>query len=139
VGTFALALSAHASEVIGVDASGAAVEAAQENAVLNGVTNATFQALDVGRLEGQLPPGTRFDVVILDPPRAGAGARVMRAIGRLAPQRVVYVSCNPTTLAADLRELISPDYAIEAIQPLDLFPHTYHVECVVGLRRISAG
>ncbi len=139
VGTFALALSAHASEVIGVDASGEAVEAAQENAVLNGVTNATFQALDVGRLEGQLPPGTRFDVVILDPPRAGAGARVMRAIGRLAPQRVVYVSCNPTTLAADLRELISPDYAIEAIQPLDLFPHTYHVECVVGLRRISAG
>jgi 23S rRNA (uracil1939-C5)-methyltransferase len=52
---------------------------------------------------------------------------------------VVYVSCNPTTLAADLQELISANYAIEAIQPLDLFPHTYHVECVVGLRRISAG
>lgn len=138
VGTFALALSAQASEVVGVDVSSAAVQAAQENAVLNGVTNATFQALDVGHLEGQLPPGTRFDVVILDPPRAGAGARVMRAIRRLAPRRVVYVSCNPTTLAADLQELTSADYAIEAIQPLDLFPHTYHVECVVGLRRIPA-
>jgi len=138
VGTFALALSAQATEVIGVDASVASVEAARENAVLNGVSNATFQALEVGHLEGQLPPETRFDVVILDPPRAGAGARVMRTIVRLAPPRVVYVSCNPTTLAADLQELISANYAIEAIQPLDLFPHTYHVECVVGLRRIPA-
>jgi 23S rRNA (uracil1939-C5)-methyltransferase len=139
VGTFALALSAQASDVVGVDASTAAVEAARENAALNGVPNATFHSLDVGHLEEELPPRTRFDVVILDPPRAGAGARVMRAIRRLAPTRMVYVSCNPTTLAADLQELISADYAIEAIQPLDLFPHTYHVECVVGLRRISAG
>ena len=138
VGTFALALSGQASEVVGVDASGASVEAARENATLNGVTNAAFQALDAGHLEGELPPGTHFDVVILDPPRAGAGVRVMRAIRRLAPQRVVYVSCNPTTLAADLQELISADYAIDAIQPLDLFPHTYHVECAVGLRRIAA-
>lgn len=139
VGTFALALSAQASEVTGVDASRAAVEAARENAALNGITNATFQTLDVGHLAGELPPETRFDVVILDPPRAGAGARVMRAIRRLVPHRVVYVSCNPTTLAADLQELITAGYAIEAIQPLDFFPHTYHVECVVGLRRISPG
>lgn len=137
VGTFALALAAHASEVVGVEAAETAVAAARENAALNGITNATFHAHDAARLEAILPPGARFDVVILDPPRAGAGPRVMQAIRRLGASRVVYVSCNPTTLAADLQELTAKEYAIEAIQPVDLFPHTYHVECVVGLRRTS--
>jgi 23S rRNA (uracil1939-C5)-methyltransferase len=84
-----------------------------------------------------LPLRERFDVVIPDPRGAWAGARVMRTIGRLRPSRVVYVSRSPTTLAADLEELTSGGYAIDAIQLLALFPHTDHVECVVALHRIS--
>ncbi len=138
VGTFTLALAEQAADVIGIEAAPAAVEAARENAALNGVTNATFYVLDAGHLDTGLPPGTRPDVVVLDPPRAGAGGRVMQAIAGLAPRRVVYVSCNPTTLAPDLQTLQARGYAIEGIQPIDLFPHTYHVECVVGLRRIDS-
>ncbi|OLD35900.1 MAG: 23S rRNA (uracil-5-)-methyltransferase RumA, partial [Armatimonadetes bacterium 13_1_40CM_3_65_7] len=137
VGTFALALAGQADQVIGIESLPAAAEAARENAVLNGITNATFHTAVAADLQWVLAPYSRLDAVILDPPRAGAGVVVMRAIGTLAPPRVVYVSCNPTTLASDLRELQRWGYAVTAIQPLDLFPHTPHVECVVQLERIT--
>ena len=137
VGTFALALAGQADQVIGIESLPAAAEAARENAVLNGITNATFYTAAAAELQWVLAPDSRLDVVILDPPRAGAGVSVMRGLGHLGPPRVVYASCNPSTLASDLRELQRWGYAVTAIQPLDLFPHTPHVECVVQLERIT--
>ncbi len=137
VGTFALALAEHAAQVVGIEAVPASVEAARENASLNGVTNVVFHAAGASHLD-QVAAGIQPEVLVLDPPRAGAGARVMRGVGRLAPRRVVYVSCNPTTLAPDLRELRAWGYEIQAAQPIDLFPQTYHVECVVQLERTAA-
>lgn len=137
VGTFALALAGQASQVIGIEASAEAVEAARENAALNRITNATFHAAPAADLPWILAPQSPPDVVVLDPPRAGAGVRVTRGIGNLAPGRIVYISCNPTTLASDLYALQGGGYEITAIQPVDLFPHTPHVECVVQLQRIS--
>ncbi|MDQ7844312.1 MAG: 23S rRNA (uracil(1939)-C(5))-methyltransferase RlmD [Armatimonadota bacterium] len=134
VGTFALALAGQSRRVHGVEVVAASVEAAQENARLNGIANADFYVADVRRFV-RLPAGGRPDLVILDPPRAGAGRQVMTALGRAAPRRVIYISCNPTTLAPDLRHLLPAGYRILAIQPFDLFPHTYHVECVVLLER----
>lgn len=136
VGTFALALAGRAAEVVGIEAVPAAVEAARENAALNGITNTTFHTGDAARV-GQMVAGMQPEVLVLDPPRAGAGARVMRRVGRLAPRRVVYISCNPTTLAPDLRELRTWGYEVQAVQPVDLFPQTYHVECVVQLERTA--
>jgi 23S rRNA (uracil1939-C5)-methyltransferase len=135
VGTFALALASAADQVVGVEASPAAVDAARQNAALNGITNARFICGDAARLE-EAVTGLPVDVVVLDPPRAGAGPRVMRQIARWRPERVVYVSCNPTTLAPDLKALVAHGYRVTAVQPLDLFPHTYHVECIVRLDRI---
>lgn len=137
VGTFGLALAGRAAEVVGIEAVPAAVEAARENAALNGISNAVFHAAEAAHLD-QVTAGMQPDVLVLDPPRAGAGARVMRRVGRLAPRRVVYISCNPTTLASDLRELRTWGYEVQAVQPVDLFPQTYHVECVVRLERTAA-
>lgn len=137
VGTFALALAAQARVVTGIEAVPSAVEAARENATLNGIANAYFVTADARHVEQRLPAGARPDLLVLDPPRAGGGVRLMQAIGRLAPHRVIYISCNPTTLAPDLRALVPAGYAVRAVQPLDLFPQTYHVECVVLLERAA--
>jgi 23S rRNA (uracil1939-C5)-methyltransferase len=74
-------------------------------------------------------------VLVLDPPRSGAGGKVMRRIARSGPERIIYVSCNPTTLARDLQELQPFGYRVSVVQPIDLFPQTYHVETVVALDR----
>jgi len=137
VGTFALALASRAARITGVEVVPASVEAARENAALNGIENATFHTADVRRFEHVLAPGDDPDLLMLDPPRAGAGAQVMRAIGLVRPRRVMYISCNPTTLAPDLRALTPAGYEVRAVQPIDLFPQTYHVECVVLLDRIT--
>jgi 23S rRNA (uracil1939-C5)-methyltransferase len=136
VGTFSLPLARRAARVHGLEIAASAVEAAGENAALNGITNVEFAAGDVRRLLPELvartgPP----DLLVLDPPRSGAGNRVMRKIIAAAPPRIVYVSCNPTTLAPDLGDLVGAGYALRAVQPLDLFPHTYHVECAALLER----
>jgi len=138
VGTFALALAGQAGRVSGIERAPDAVEAARENARLNEIANATFHAADARRLEHVLAPGDHPELLLLDPPRAGAGAQVIRAIARLAPRRIIYISCNPTTLAPDLRELVAAGYEVRAVQPVDLFPQTYHVECLVQLDRAAS-
>ncbi len=135
VGTFALALARDAARVTGIEVVPASIEAARTNAALNGITNATFVAADARRFDQALAADRPPDLFVLDPPRAGAGAAVMRAVGRTRARRVVYISCNPTTLAPDLRELLTQDYALRVVQPIDLFPQTYHIECVVLLER----
>jgi 23S rRNA (uracil1939-C5)-methyltransferase len=138
VGTFALALARDAGQVTGVEVTPASIDAARENASLNGIANAAFVMADARHFDQALSAaGRRPDVVVLDPPRAGAGAPVMRAVARTGARRVVYISCNPTTLAPDLRELVTHGYALRTIQPIDLFPQTYHIECVVALERTS--
>ncbi len=135
IGTFALALATRARRVTGIELDPVSVDTARENATLNRLDNVEFHTSPAARLLTLLAGRGSPDVVVLDPPRAGAGVHVTRPLGRLAPPRIVYVSCNPTTLAPDLREFIAHGYAVTAVQPMDLFPHTYHVECVVRLDR----
>jgi 23S rRNA (uracil1939-C5)-methyltransferase len=137
VGTFALALARDAGQVTGIEVTAASVEAARANAALNGIANATFVAADARRFDRALAAGPRPGVIVLDPPRAGAGTAVMRAVAGTGAGRVVYISCNPTTLAPDLRELLTHGYVLRTIQPIDLFPQTYHIECVVALERAA--
>ena len=132
IGTFSLALARRAGRVWGIEVVAPSVEAARENAALNGIANAEFASGDVRKVLPEITQRAgRPDVLVLDPPRSGAGNRVMRKVAAAGASRVVYVSCNPTTLAPDLKELIAAGYAVRHAQPFDLFPHTYHVECVV--------
>ncbi|MDR7606759.1 MAG: 23S rRNA (uracil(1939)-C(5))-methyltransferase RlmD [Armatimonadota bacterium] len=136
VGTFALALARQAGFVWGVEVVASAVQAAWDNAARAGIRNVEFVQGEVRHVLPELVAraGTP-DLVVLDPPRSGAGGKVMRKVGRAGPRRVLYVSCNPTTLAPDLRELVPFGYRVVAVQPVDLFPQTYHVETVVLLER----
>jgi 23S rRNA (uracil1939-C5)-methyltransferase len=136
VGLFSLAMAAAGAHVVGVEIVEAAIEAARRNAAENGLTSLSFHAGDARKVLAEvLPAGLSPKVLILDPPRAGAGGKVMRRIARACPERIVYVSCNPTTLARDLIELRPFGYKVTAVQPIDLFPQTYHVETVVALDR----
>jgi 23S rRNA (uracil1939-C5)-methyltransferase len=136
-GTIGLTLARDALTVWGVEVSEESVACAIENAELNGIANAAFFAGEVGRSLEELaeragPP----DVVVVDPPRAGLSGKAVRRIGRLEPKRLVYVSCNPTTLAANVKELAG-DWGLELkrVTPVDMFPHTPHVEAVALLTR----
>ena len=138
IGFFALGLAEYAETVIGIDIIEASTIAARENAELNRVKNALFYT---GDARHALPPileqHGRPDIVVLDPPRSGAGGKVMRRLARAAPQRIVYVSCNPVTLASDLRELEPFGYKLTRVQPIDLFPQTHHVETIATADRLE--
>jgi 23S rRNA (uracil1939-C5)-methyltransferase len=138
VGTFALALAREGARVIGVELVQSSIDAARINAALNRLDGLTFVAGDARVALAPLVAehGTP-DVLVLDPPRAGAGGRVMRKIGRSGARRVIYVSCNPTTLAPDLKELLPFGYQLIEVQPFDLFPQTHHVEAVAVLDRVQ--
>lgn len=133
-GTIALFVARQCRKVVGIEEVSDAIADATFNAQLNGIDNATFYASDVRQLlNAQLR--TRHgvpDVLITDPPRAGMHPDVVQQIIQFAPQRIVYVSCNPATQARDL-QLLSPYYSIERVQPIDMFPHTFHVENVAAL------
>jgi 23S rRNA (uracil1939-C5)-methyltransferase len=136
VGLFSLLLAAAGAKVVGVEIVESAVVAARKNAQNSGIASAEFFAGDARKVLAEvLPAGLSPKVLVLDPPRAGAGGKVMRRIARATPERIVYVSCNPTTLARDLVELVPFGYKMTAVCPIDLFPQTYHVETVVALER----
>jgi 23S rRNA (uracil1939-C5)-methyltransferase len=137
IGTIGLTLAADALTVWGVEASEEAVACAIDNAALNGIGNAAFFAGDVGRsLEELHARSGDPDVVVVDPPRAGLSGRALRHLGRLRAQRIVYVSCNPTTLAGNVKELVTEwGYSLDRVRPVDMFPHTPHVEAVALLER----
>jgi 23S rRNA (uracil1939-C5)-methyltransferase len=137
IGTIGLSLARDALTVWGIEVSEESVARALENADLNGITNAAFFAGNVGQAIEELRDrsGTP-DVVVVDPPRAGLAGKALRRLGRIGAQRIVYVSCNPTTLASDLRTLRDDwGYELRRAQPVDMFPHTPHVECVALLER----
>ena len=125
-----------AKAVIGVEVNKDAVADAIENAKRNGITNAVFHAADAGEfMEAMAAKGQSADVVITDPPRAGCSGKFLHSLMKLTPRRVVYVSCNPETLARDLYTLTKGGYKVKKIQPVDMFPFTGHVECAVSLER----
>jgi 23S rRNA (uracil1939-C5)-methyltransferase len=134
-GTIGLALANRAASVWGLEISEEAVACAIENAELNGIGNASFFAGNVGQtIEELREQAGEPDVVIVDPPRAGLAGKALRRTGALGASRIVYVSCNPTTLASDLQVLRDEyGYRLERCRPLDMFPHTPHVESVSTL------
>lgn len=137
-GTIGLVAAARgAARVVGVDSVASAIRDARQNARHNGIEHADFFAEDAtGFLKRMAAQGCDDDLVLLmDPPRSGSTPAFLQAACQLAPQRIVYVSCNPQTQARDAHQLIEGGYAIEAIQPVDMFPHTDHIENVVSFVR----
>ena len=143
-GTIGLSMAHRAGEVIGIEIVPEAVVCAKENAARNGIQNAHFYCGDAANAEGLLAPVERErgrlcpDVVILDPPRKGCDEALLQFLASRAVPRIVYVSCNPDSLARDVARLVSLGYAPGAVTPVDLFPRTGHVESVVCLTRKQA-
>ncbi|NLM45231.1 MAG: 23S rRNA (uracil(1939)-C(5))-methyltransferase RlmD [Firmicutes bacterium] len=137
-GTISLFLADRAAKVVGVEITAAAVEDARANAALNAITNAEFHA---GPAEKIVPAlfrqGYHADVVVVDPPRKGCDQTLLQTITAMQPARLVYISCNPATLARDLAFLYANGFQPREIQPVDMFPHTYHVECVTLMSKVE--
>ncbi|MDQ1147910.1 23S rRNA (uracil1939-C5)-methyltransferase [Bacillus sp. SORGH_AS 510] len=135
IGTISLFLAQKARKVFGVEVVPEAIEDAKRNANLNGITNAEFAA---GEAEVVIPKwykeGNTADVLVVDPPRKGCDEALLQTIIEMKPKRVVYVSCNPGTLARDLRILEDGGYKTVEVQPVDMFPMTTHVECCAWLK-----
>lgn len=143
IGTISLFLSQKADKVYGVEIVPQAIEDAKENAKLNGITNAEFF---VGAAEDVVPSkylesngALRSDVVVLDPPRKGCDEKLLQTVIQMEPKRIVYVSCDPATLARDLKYFGENGYALKRIRPCDMFGHSYHVETVVLMSRQNQG
>ncbi|MBP3331660.1 MAG: 23S rRNA (uracil(1939)-C(5))-methyltransferase RlmD [Tidjanibacter sp.] len=135
-GTIANFVARHSKKVVGVEYVPEAIEDAKHNSELNGIENTVFYAGDMKDVmnDAFIEANGRPDVIILDPPRAGVHEDVIETILRAAPRRIVYVSCNPATQARDIA-LLDADYKVDAVQPVDMFPHTQHVENVIKLSR----
>ncbi|WP_342571823.1 23S rRNA (uracil(1939)-C(5))-methyltransferase RlmD [Paenibacillus sp. FSL R5-0749] len=135
IGTISLFLAQHADQVYGVEIVPEAIEDARSNALLNEMRNVKFE---VGASEDVIPrwkeQGIEADVIVVDPPRKGCDPRLLDTILEMKPERVVYVSCNPSTLARDLRVLEDGGYRTVEVTPVDMFPHTVHVESVAMLK-----
>lgn len=133
-GTIGLSMAGDCKELIGVEIVPKAIEDAKQNAQLNGITNARFICGDAKVAAAQLErEGIKPDVVILDPPRKGCDAELIHTVVSMSPQRVVYVSCDPATLARDLKLFTSLGYITQEVTPVDMFPRTAHVESVAKI------
>ena len=135
-GAISLLLARRAGHVYGIELAAAAVADAVRNAHANGIDNCTFLAGEVRHvLPALMREGVRAAVVVADPPRAGFHPKALAALAALAPARIVYVSCNPATLARDVGDLARQGYRLEWVQPVDMFPQTPHIEAVARLSR----
>jgi len=138
IGTIGLSLAARAREVVGVEIVEAAVADAIDNARRNEITNASFYAGDIRLAMRELvEQAGRPDVCVIDPPRAGLSQKVVRRIVEAGPRRIVYVSCNPTTLAPNAAQLVEAGWSLTRVRPVDMFPQTPHIECVALLERAA--
>jgi 23S rRNA (uracil1939-C5)-methyltransferase len=139
VGFFTLAMARRCQQVVAIDVSREAVAAARDNAARAGLGNVRWLCRDAGEGLAELLEETRFDAILLDPPRTGLPPGAARVLARTAARRIVYVSCDPATLARDLGILVGEgSFRLRSVVPLDLFPQTHHVECVVRLERSAA-
>ncbi|MBO5869372.1 MAG: 23S rRNA (uracil(1939)-C(5))-methyltransferase RlmD [Clostridia bacterium] len=135
-GTIGLTLAKNAKEVIGVEVNADSVNDARFNAEMNGIKNAKYICADAGEFMVETAQkGEKIDVVITDPPRSGCSKKFLDSLLTLNPERIVYVSCNPETLSRDLFVLRKGGYRVNKIQPVDMFPHTEHVETIVCLNK----
>lgn len=139
-GTIGIILSKFVYKVMGIELNTDAVEDARKNAALNEENNIEFIAGDVGKVLENFEVEGRLDElkgrkIVIDPPRSGLTPQMIEYILKLEPSHIAYVSCNPTTQARDLKEICEAGYDIHSIQPVDMFPHTYHIENVVGLKK----
>lgn len=132
VGTLSLILAGKAKEVVGVECVPEAIADAKENAGLNAITNATFVC---DQAEDFISSLDNIDAAVLNPPRKGCEASFLEKLSSLKPNHIVYISCDPATLARDIALLISKGYRLEAVQPFDMFPQTAHVETIASLKR----
>ncbi len=139
IGSISLFLARNAGKVYGIEAIDAAIKDARINAKINGICNTEFIS---GLAEEVMPrlyrEGIRPDVVVLDPPRRGCEENLLDAVMSMQPKGVVYVSCNPATLARDLKYFNGKGYEVQEVQPVDLFPHTVHVECVIEIQKVQS-
>jgi 23S rRNA (uracil1939-C5)-methyltransferase len=136
IGTISLALAGSAGELWGIELIEPAIADAIKNARLNGIDNVNFFAGDVRTaMRPLVEKAGKPDVVVVDPPRPGLSQKIVRRILEAEPQRIVYVSCNPTTLAPNARQMADAGYELKAVRPVDMFPQTAHVECVALLER----
>lgn len=136
-GTLGMAVSVQAKQVIGIELSPEAVIDAEENLKRNGIENMKIFQGDVGKVITRLMADSSFirpDAVIVDPPRAGMDDLAVHHLKTLRPKTIIYISCNPTTQAANVRELIRSGYILKKLQPIDQFPHTYHIENIALLQ-----
>lgn len=136
IGNFSLPLAKHAKTVIGIESGYSAIKDARKNADLNGIKNAEFFADDMDKgLKKLLEKKVRADVLVIDPPRAGATLKTAERVLGFVPRKIVYVSCNPATLARDLKYFHLFGFRLNRLQPVDMFPWTYHIECVAEMVR----
>ncbi len=137
-GTLGMVASMMASQVVGIELSSQAVQDAKENAERNGIEKISFHQGDVGKILTELMGRSSFqrpDVVIVDPPRAGLDPLALHHLKTLRPKAILYISCNPLTQAANVQELLEAGYTLRSLQPVDQFPHTYHIENIAYLER----
>lgn len=133
-GAISLYVSGYVNKVYGVELNEESIKMANENAAMNNVTNCEFEARDVREflLDAVKSQNLEYNTIILDPPRSGLHPDVIKSISEYSPKKIIYVSCNPTTQARDL-QMLGDKYKITKIQPVDMFPHTFHIENVVRL------
>ncbi len=138
-GTIGMILAGKAKEVVGVEANPAAVRDASANAARNRIGNIRFIRADAGEYMLKMASlKERADVLVMDPPRSGASKPFLDAVGSLAPDRIVYVSCDPVSLARDLKVLTKKGYSAVYAQPVDMFPNTVHIETIVLLQKLNS-
>ena len=136
IGTLGLTLAARAGEVWGIEIVPDAVVDAEENARRNGIANASFRTGDARKeIRPLVEEAGSPDVVVVDPPRAGLSKKVVRRVIECEAPRIVYVSCNPTTLAPNAAQLAEAGYRLRRVKPVDMFPQTPHIECVALLEK----
>ena len=138
-GSISIFIAKNAKKVFGFEIVESAIKDAKKNALKNNVLNTEFYCGDLSKmLENykEIIKKNPCDVLILDPPRAGLHPKTLKEVLKINPKKIIYVSCNPTTQARDVREFINSNYIMGMVQPIDMFPHTHHIECVITLDRI---
>jgi 23S rRNA (uracil1939-C5)-methyltransferase len=139
IGTISLIVSNKVKSVIGVELNKDAVKDAIRNAKRNNISNTRFYNDDAGNFMVDLAQKKQnIDTVFMDPPRSGSDEKFLSSLVKLMPKKVIYISCNPVTQERDLKYLTKHGYTVEEIQPVEMFPQTYHVETVVKLSKITS-
>jgi len=135
-GTISIFVAKNAKKVYGFEIVESAIKDAKKNALKNKIKNTEFYCGDLSKMlqnYSEIIEKNPCDVLILDPPRAGLHPKTLKEVLKINPKKIIYVSCNPTTQARDVRELINSNYIMGKVQPIDMFPHTHHIECVITL------